>query len=211
MMAFITRCLKKARLESAARFFCALVATVCIGLAHAQVAAPEVSAMQLERSADGLLLSASVTFDLPSTVEDALLKGVPVIFVSEVDISRERWYWFDKKVISSERHMRLMFQPLTRRWRLTVGSGHITSNGLGVALNQNFDALSDALAAIRRVSGWRVADLSDLVSGARYRVDYRFRLDVSQLPRPLQIGAIGQSDWILSTAASQPLTLENLK
>ena len=211
MMAFITHCLKKARLESAARFFCALLTMACLSLAQAQVAVPEVSAMRLERASDGLLLSANVNFELPNTVEDALLKGVPVIFVAEVDISRERWYWFDKKVISSERHMRLMYQPLTRRWRLTVGSGHITSNGLGVALNQNFDALGDALAAIRRVSGWRVAELSDLVPGARYRVDYRFRLDVSQLPRPLQIGAIGQSDWILSTTASQPLVLESSK
>jgi Domain of unknown function (DUF4390) len=211
MMAFITHCWKKARFDGTVRLCCVLLSCAFASTAQAQGLSPEVATLQVERNADNLLLSASVNFELPSTVEDALLKGVPVIFVSEVDVSRERWYWFDKKVITSERHMRLMFQPLTRRWRLTVGAGHITNNGLGVALNQNYDALGDALAAIRRVSGWRIADLTDLVPGAVYRVDYRFRLDVSQLPRPLQIGAIGQSDWILSTAASQRLVVENLK
>ncbi len=211
MMAFITHCWKKARFDWTARLCCVLLTCVLATTAQAQGVSPEVLSLQVERNADSLLLSASVNFELPSTVEDALLKGVPVIFVSEVDVSRERWYWFDKKVITSERHMRLMFQPLTRRWRLTVGAGHITNNGLGVALNQNYDALSDALAAIRRVSGWRIADMADLVPGAAYRVDYRFRLDVSQLPRPLQIGAIGQSDWMLSTAASQRLMVESLR
>ena len=211
MMAFITHCWKKARFDWTARLCCVWLTCVLATTAQAQGVSPEVLSLQVERNADSLLLSASVNFELPSTVEDALLKGVPVIFVSEVDVSRERWYWFDKKVITSERHMRLMFQPLTRRWRLTVGAGHITNNGLGVALNQNYDALSDALAAIRRVSGWRIADMADLVPGAAYRVDYRFRLDVSQLPRPLQIGAIGQSDWMLSTAASQRLMVESLR
>ena len=211
MTAFTTHCLKSARLDFAALLCCALLNGALPRQALAESVVAEVPTMLLERNDDSIVLTASVKFELPATVEDALLKGVPVIFVAGADLFRERWYWVDKKVAGVERHMRLVFHPLTRRWRLAVASGLITNNGLGVALNQNFDTLDDALNAIRRISGWRVADVAAIESGAKYRVDFRFRLDVTQLPRPLQIGALGQNDWTLATTATQPLVPESLK
>jgi Domain of unknown function (DUF4390) len=209
--AFITHCWKSARLDFAVLLCCASLMVVLPQIAQAESATTEVSSLQFERNADSLLLTAAVNFSLPATVEDALLKGVPVIFVAEADIFRERWYWLDKRVVSTQRHMRLVYQPLTQRWRLAVASGLITNNGLGVALNQTFDTLEEALGVIRRVSGWQIAELAELEPGARYRVDFFFRLDVTQLPRPLQIGVLGQSDWSLSTSATRRLDLENLK
>lgn len=211
MTAFITHCWKSARLDFAVLLCCAALSWGLPQLARAEAVVAEVQPLQLERNADSILLTATVKFELPTAVEEALLKGVPVIFVAEAEIFRERWYWIDKKVADTQRHMRLVYQPLTRRWRLAVASGLITSNGLGVSLNQTFDSLEDALGAIRRVSGWRIADLADLDAGARHRVEFHFRLDVSQLPRPLQIGALGQSDWTLATMATQRLVPENLK
>lgn len=211
MMAFITHCWRKARLDLAAGLLGALLA---IGLSSGSVwaeTAVDVTQLRLERSQDGVVLTAGLRFDLPPVVEEALLKGVAVFFVAEADIYRERWYWTDKKVASAQRHMRLAFQPLTRRWRVAVSSGLITSSGLGVALNQSFDTLDEALAAVRRISGWRIAELADIEAGTRHRLDFRFRLDTSQLPRPLQIGALGQSDWTLGASASQRLELESLK
>lgn len=211
MMAFITHCWRKARFDLAAGLLGALLA---IGLPVDPVwaeTAVDVTQLRLERSQDGVMLTAGLRFDLPPVVEEALLKGVAVFFVAEAEIYRERWYWTDKKVASAQRHMRLAFQPLTRRWRMAVSSGVITSSGLGVALNQSFDTLDEALAAVRRISGWRIAELADIEAGARHRLDFRFRLDTSQLPRPLQIGALGQSDWTLGASASQRLELESLK
>lgn len=213
MMAFITHCWKKvrARLELALLLSAFLLATGFWSPVRAEGGVTEVPQLVLERSDDGLLLTALVKFELPSAVEDALLKGIPVNFVAGADIYRDRWYWMDKKVAGVERHMRLVFHLLTRRWRLAVGTEPITNNGLGVALNQTFDTLEDALSVVRRISGWRIADLSALEPNAKHRVEFRFRLDVSQLPRPLQIGALGQSDWALSATAVQPFQLENFK
>ena len=211
MMAFITHCWRKARFDLAAGLLGALLS---IGLPADPVwaeTAVDVTQLRLERSQDGVMLTAGLRFDLPPVVEEALLKGVAVFFVAEAEIYRERWYWTDKKVASAQRHMRLAFQPLTRRWRMAVSSGVITSSGLGVALNQSFETLDEALAAVRRISGWRIAELADIEAGARHRLDFRFRLDTSQLPRPLQIGALGQSDWTLAASASQRLELESLK
>ena len=171
----------------------------------------EISLLKFERVADAVLLTATVKFDLSAAIEEALLKGVPMIFVAEADVFRERWYWTNKKVVSVERHMRLAYQPLTRRWRLNVASGLITNAALGVALNQNFETLSDALAAVQRLSRWKIADVSELDLEQRHLVEFRFRLDVSQLPRPFQIGTLGQSDWDISASSRVPLVLESVK
>jgi hypothetical protein len=171
----------------------------------------EISLLKFERVAEAVLLTANIKFELPAVVEDALLKGIPMIFVAEADVFRERWYWTNKKVLSAERHMRLAYQPLTRRWRLNVASGLITNAGLGVALNQNFEALSDALVALQRLSRWKIADVSELDLEQRHLVEFRFRLDLSQLPRPFQIGTLGQTDWNISVSSSQDLTMESAK
>lgn len=211
MTAFITHCLRNARLDLIGLLACACWLGVHPGLAHAEASVTEVSQAQLERTGDAILLSATVKFELSAVVEDALLKGIPMIFVAEADVFRERWYWTNKKVLSAERHMRLAYQPLTRRWRLNVASGLITNAAMGVALNQNFENLSDALAALRRISRWKIADASDIEPGQRHFVEFRFRLDVAQLPRPLQIGTLGQTDWNIVASSSQPLLLESGK
>lgn len=208
MTAFITHCLRNARLDLIGLLVCTCLVWGSAGVARAQTRPAEISSIKVERAGDAIVLSASVQFDLSTAVEDALLKGVAMIFVAETDILRERWYWTNKKVVHAERHMRLAYQPLTRRWRLNVASGQITNAGLGLALNQNFDTLPDALAAVQRLSRWKIAEVSDIDPEQRHLVEFRFGLDVFQLPRPLQIGTLGQTDWDISVFSRQALTLE---
>ena len=211
MTAFITHCLKNARLDLLGLLACCCLWVGWSGTALADAPVTEISKLRFERQADAVLLSASATFELPDAVEDALQKGVALIFVAEEDVFRERWYWTNKRVAHAERHMRLAFQPLTRRWRVNAASGHINANGMGVALNQNFETLAEALAVVQRLSRWKIADMAELEAGQNHFVEFRFRLDVSQLPRPLQIGTLGQSDWTIEGVVSQPLVFEGAK
>ena len=180
------------------------------GLALAQTAA-DIGQFKVERVDDEILASAQVGFELPAVVEDALLKGIPMYFTVQADILRERWYWYDKKQVSVGRQLRLAYQPLTRRWRLNVTSGATADSAVGLSLNQSFDTLLQSLSAIKRLSRWRIADTSELDAGVRYKVDLRFYLDLSQLPRPFQIGAIGKSDWDIAAAASTTFQLDSAK
>jgi hypothetical protein len=209
MTAFITHCWKRARADLSVLFVCTLLAALQPAAVQAETRA-EVTQLELARGGDGVELAASLKFDLPAAVQDALFKGLPVIFVEEVEVYRERWYWLDKRVGAAQRHMRLVFQPLIRRWRLSLGSGPGSTAELG-ALSQTFDTLEEALGVIRRVSGWRITDFANLETGAEHRVEFRFRLDVAQLPRPLQIGALGESDWVLDARASRRVKPEHLK
>lgn len=211
MTVFITHCLKNQRPSWLAWLFAAVLCGMAAGVLRAEtvpLAAPE---LKLERLDDGLWLSTTLKFELPGVVEDALLKGIPIYFVAEVDVLRERWYWTNRKVSSVQRQVRLAYHPLTRRWRLNVTAGDINESGQGLALNQNFDSVQDAMAAVRRVSHWRIADAADIEPGAKHVVEFRFSLDVAQLPRPLQIGTLGQSDWQISLATTQTLNLETGK
>ena len=204
--AFITHCYRNKWLDSALRQLCVLVFVLMAGVCQAQVTT-EISQYQVERADDEILISAQVSFELPSAVEEALLKGIPMFFVSEANVLRERWYWYDKKLASIQRHMRLAYQPLTRRWRLNVTSGPGREASVGLALNPSFDTLEDALSAIKRTSRWKIADAADLEGGVKYKVNFGFKLDLTQLPRPFQIGALGQSDWDLAASSSTTLTL----
>jgi len=176
-------------------------------LAQAQNAA-DLQHLRADRAGGEVLVSASVVFELPSVVEDALLKGIPLFFMLEADLLQERWYWSDKRVAGVQRQLRLAYQPLTRRWRVNATTAPGGDSSQGLALSQNFDTLAEALATIKQVSRWKVADLGDSEASAKYRVEFRFRLDLGQLPRPFQIGAIGQSEWDIQASGRAPLRSE---
>jgi hypothetical protein len=134
-----------------------------------------------------------------------------VYFVAEAQLLRDRWYWYDKKLVTATRQLRLTFHPLTRRWRLSVAQGASLGANPGAALSQNFESLPEALAALSRLSHWKIAENSEIDPEARYNVDFSFRLDLSELPRPFQIGILGQSEWTISVARNQRLSMEPLK
>lgn len=165
----------------------------------------EVSDLQLQRSADGLYLTAALQLELPEVVQDALYKGISMLFITEAEVLRQRWYWSDKVVVRATRFLRLSYQPLTRRWRLAQSPVPFAATGLGVSLGQNFDDLSEALAAMQRVVHWKIAEEGALDEGTPYEVNFQFRLDMSQLPRPLQLGAVGRSNWNIALARSMRL------
>lgn len=177
----------------------------------AQVPASEVDSLRLERAEDGLYLSASVQFELPALAEDALQKGIPMFFVADAQVLRDRWYWSDRVVAETTRYFRLSYQPLTRRWRLNISSVPFSNSGLGVVLGQNFDNYSDAVASIQRFSRWKIAERDVIEADAVHTVNFRFRLDMSQLPRPFQIGAVGRSGWNLLVFRNQRLGAETAK
>ena len=182
--------------------------------AHAQnvsSASVQLTDFKLERQDDAYLLSSALSFELPQAVEDALSKGIALYFMAEVQVSKERWYWYDKYLARQERHYRLSYNPLSRRWRLASSSKPIPNSGLGVTLGVAYDSLGEALSAIKRSSEWRVVDASEIEPSGKYRLDYQFKLDLTQFPRPFQIGTLGESDWTMSVKRSQALVFEPLK
>lgn len=206
-MGFITHCWRKTGLEplrSLVRLFC--VALIWVPGAWAQNTSIELTELKVLRDNGSLVLNAQLSLELGPVLEDALVKGLALHFVAEAEILRERWYWTDAQVSVAQRYYRLAYQPLTRRWRLNVANDPIAGTGLAGSISQNFETLNDALSVIRRQSTWKLADLQSLSPDAKQRVRYNFKLDMSQLPRPFQIAAGGQSDWNLQVSRTLRLS-----
>ncbi len=206
MTVFITPCWKRLR-RILDRLGPALLAWLLCVLAVPALASVELEQLRVERRENELQVHAHLKLELGPAVEEALAKGVAVYFVAEAELMRDRWYWYDRKLAQVSRHYRLAYQPLTRLWRLQVASEPNFASGVS-SIAQTFDSLQSALDVVRRQSGWKLADAADLEPDARQYLVYRFRLDMSQLPRPLQIGASSQTDWNLSLSRQLRLTPE---
>jgi Domain of unknown function (DUF4390) len=144
----------------------------------------DLGSLELRRVEGALVLDFSARLTLSRAVEDALQRGVPMYFVAQAEVYRGRWYWRDERVSRVSRTWRLWYQPLTNTWRVSLG-----------ALAQSHASLSEAMAVISRVAGWRLAEPGQIDPELRYYVEFSYRLDNTQLPRPMQFG-LG-NDWTL--------------
>jgi len=185
-----------------------LVCSLCCTTAAWADTTVELQSLRVERVDNAVTVSANLHFDLPLPLEEALLKGVSLYFVTEVEVLRERWYFYDKRVSHAERHIRLFYMPLTRRWRVNISPRPFSAGGLGMSLGQSYDTVEEAMTAVRRIAQWPIALASDIEADAKQNINLSFKLDLSQLPRPLQIGAAGQSEWNVSLNKSMRLVLE---
>jgi hypothetical protein len=174
-----------------ARWLRLAVLALLLASASAPARAAEITITQasIEASDEGYRLSLAYSFELNRGLEDALSRGVPLYFTTEVRMTRHRWYWFDETSVSASRTVRISYNVLTRQYHTAI-SGQ---------LQQSFSNLEDAMALIRRPPRWIVADNDTLKSGDVYTVGVRMRLDVAQLPKPFQVNALNNSDWRLSS------------
>jgi hypothetical protein len=138
--------------------------------------------------------SADFDISLNFVVDQALTRGVPLYFISEFSLIRPRWYWMDEVIAKNEQTAKLSYNKLTRQYRITRGS-----------LFQNFSSLGDALRIISHQSAAPIdaalfqkndGYISSLLpQKGDYIAATRMRLDVTQLPKPLQVNALATQDW----------------
>ncbi len=185
------------RLQGLRSGLCAALLAMALALLSlvpgpATAAEPELSSFELASNEDGVLLSYAVNIDLSRGVDDALSKAVPLFFVAEAEVFRERWYWRDLRVAHAVRTWRIVFQPLTSNYRVTFAGR-----------SQNYASREEAFAAISRGARWKLAEPSQLEDGSHHYLEFSYRLDTSLLPRPMQIGIGGQPDWALAVQRKQ--------
>ena len=183
------------RAQRAAAALLALM-LLCAGLlwsAVARAAEPEITNFELVHNEEGVLLSYGVNLELSRSVDEALSKAVPLFFVAEAEVFRNRFYWRDQRIAYAVRRWRIVFQPLTTTYRVTFDGG----------LSQNYATRAEAFAAISRSARWKIAEAGQIDESSRHYIEFNFRLDTSQLPRPMQIGIGGQADWSMTVQRTQ--------
>ena len=165
-----------------------VAASLAIGAAPSQAAEAEIRAASIDASEELYVLNADIAAELTPLLTDVVSRGVALFFVTEFELSSPRWYWLDEQIVNKTVTYRLSYQSLTRQYRLTTGT-----------LHQNFSTVEEAMRTMLRIRNWTVADRSALRVGRSYNAALRFRLDVAELPKPLQVSAFGRKDWNLGT------------
>ncbi len=156
----------------------------------------EITKASIETSDEGYRLSAAYSFELNSGLVDAINRGIPLYFKTEVELTRPRWYWFDEQAIDASQTVRISYNVLTRRYHASIIS---KQNANSPNLQQSFSSLDDALSLVRRPNRWVIAEKDALKAGETYKVSVRMGLDLSQLPKPFQVNSFNNSDWRLSS------------
>ena len=170
-----------------------LLAALCLALSLGmQVARAEgISLGHLEVNQKGEFFQLSGRFDiqLSSTMENALHRGVQLSFVQAVESERERSYWLAEGLTDQERTIRLSYNALLRQYYVTLAG--VTSN---------HERLEDALRAVGDLRDWAVLNVKQMKKKSQYLFYVRMYLDISQLPKPLQVNALASATrWQLDS------------
>lgn len=164
------------------RWLLVLVLLALPGLVQAGKIEP-ISA-ELTAGDESYLLSAEFQVDLGAHLEEAVSRGVPLYFMLEFDLTRNRWYWANEHIAGKTINYRLSYAALTRQYRLSRGG-----------LYQSFATLEEALRVMARVAALPVVDKGAVKAGDVYQAALRLTLDRQQLPKPFQVDAIANRDW----------------
>lgn len=189
MTAFTTRCCASTARGLRAGLFVLFTVFMLAGLSPSPARA-EASARSAGLAAveEGYVLNADFRFDLNSRLVDAVRRGVALYFTVDFIVEQPRRFWLDRVVVERRRQYRLSYHPITRSYRLSLGS-----------LHRSFDSLEPALRTMTRIRNWQVMEYEDLSPGIEYRASLRMRHEVDMLPRPLLVTASGGREWSLVT------------
>jgi hypothetical protein len=190
-----------------------LVAWLFVAAAHAEGIA--VNKVEARLGKDGYHLSAVYGIELNFEEQQALSRGIPLYFVAGFSLKRSRWdwldatqqavsrgiqrifvstpttthwSWLDKEIYSGEQTSKLSYNVLTGRYRISRGS-----------LFQNFASLEEALNMLSRQSSATIP-AALVEKGGKYIAAARLRMDITQLPKPLQVSVLTSGGWTLDSA-----------
>jgi hypothetical protein len=140
---------------------------------------------------EAYVIDAEFDFALTTPLEAALVRGTPLYFVLESEITRSRSFWFDESIPTAPSVRRVTYVPLTSSYRVDAGG---TVGG-----GATFSTLDDALRQIRTIRNRPLVERKQLRGGERYDVSLRLRLDTTQLPKPLQVNTLVSREWTLAS------------
>lgn len=160
--------------------------TFWVSVAHAdEIKFQKVNLRAVEKA---WVLDADVSLELTPALEQLVNKGVTLHFVTEFQLTKNRWYWFDAKTVEVQRISKISYQALTNQYRVTLGS-----------FTLNAANLKQAIAAVKTIEDWTVVELAGIDQNQTYQAAIRMRLDTNQFAKPFQVNAINSKSWNLQS------------
>ena len=135
-------------------------------------------------------LDARLQLVLSSEALEALSSGVPLVIELQLQLIRDRRFWWDDAEADLAVRFELEYRPLSQRYIVrNTNSGD----------QESFATLYSALNNLGRVQGLPVIDDALLEPGDDYRIRLRAMLQTQQYPAPLRLLFFWRSEWQLQS------------
>jgi hypothetical protein len=134
------------------------------------------------------VISVDAEIALNATLEQALEKGIVLYFVTKLSLVDSRWFWLNDEVARGKLRVGLRYYALTRQYHLNYPS-----------FSQSFNTLKEALQVLGQLREYPLTVKSELKQDVDYIASLRIWLDLTRMPKPFQVEALGSSQWNLSS------------
>jgi len=159
----------------------------------------KIESFDFRKSAESFLIDVQADITLNQTLEDALKKGVELVFMVNASIMKPRWYWLDEEVARCRARFRLSYHALTRQYRLLQNEQLYS-----------FASLDIALKMLGRQIDLPFKEYTPLLPNHKYYLALQISLDVSRLPKPFQMEWFDSEDWnLMSEKIIRPIMPES--
>jgi len=135
-------------------------------------------------------LDAQFSYELSPEARKALLSGVQLTLVLDIEVYRKRWYWWDAKIANITQRYLLKYHMLTKRFVL---------KWLNTGVQKNYSALRGALNELESIKNFPLLDSQLVDANEVYSVALQTYLDIEALPPPLRPVAYFSQEWHLSS------------
>ncbi|WP_297324732.1 DUF4390 domain-containing protein [Nitrosomonas sp.] len=154
----------------------------------AQAESIRIKSVNLAAVEQGYEISVDSEIVLNATLEQALEKGIVLYFVTKFSLVDSRWYWLNDEIVRGKLRVGLRYYALTRQYHLNYP-----------AISQSFNTLEEALQALGQLHNYSLIVKSELKQDVDYIASLRIWLDLTRMPKPFQVEALGSSRWNLSS------------
>jgi hypothetical protein len=134
------------------------------------------------------VISVDTEIALNATLEQALEKGIVLYFVTKFSLVDSRWFWLNDEVARGKLRVGLRYYALTRQYHLNYPS-----------FSQSFNTLKEALQVLGQLREYPLTVKFELKQDVDYIASLRIWLDLTRMPKPFQVEALGSSQWNLSS------------
>ncbi|WP_367155145.1 DUF4390 domain-containing protein [Methylomonas sp. HYX-M1] len=154
-----------------------------VGIRHAQLSDAS------QHAPPAYTVEARIDYQLSPTAKDALLKGVALTWMVDLQI-REIGRWYDAVVYARELPYTLQFHALLNQYEVTPPTRQ----------SEMYLTLNAALNFMSGLQGLAPIPAALFQPGKRYKLALKIRFDRETLPVPLRPFAYLDSQWSLSSA-----------
>ena len=135
-------------------------------------------------------LEANLHLSFSDDALEALRSGVPLIILVNIEIIKNRSWWWNKTVAELEQGYLLLYHALSEKYII---------HNLNSGAQQNYISLNAALHSLSNIRDFPLIDKNLLDEDEDYYGQLRIYLDIESLPAPMRPIAYISSQWQLES------------